>query len=141
MPPPEVIWEMLWELYELNFCQDLVALDNCLDESGMNLSARCTALDACWFGSRDHIDSSAVNQGLAFPDAETRIKRLKALYKLMRSWSCPKPPIFLSPFPEVSGSHNTGAWLNLIERELACFYMSSFLEVFAWAASIPFRLT
>ncbi|KAF9255359.1 hypothetical protein L218DRAFT_845683, partial [Marasmius fiardii PR-910] len=50
MPPPEVIWEMLWELYELNFRQDLVALDNHLDESGMNPSARCTALDTCWFG-------------------------------------------------------------------------------------------
>ncbi|KAF9256150.1 hypothetical protein L218DRAFT_1028028 [Marasmius fiardii PR-910] len=70
MLPPEVIREMLWELYELNFHQDLVALDNCLDKSGMNLSARCTALDACWFGSRDHADSSAVNQGLASPDAE-----------------------------------------------------------------------
>ncbi|KAF9258454.1 hypothetical protein L218DRAFT_838950, partial [Marasmius fiardii PR-910] len=48
MPPQEVVREMLWELYELNFRQDLVALDNRLDESGMNLSTRSTALDACW---------------------------------------------------------------------------------------------
>ncbi|KIK61232.1 hypothetical protein GYMLUDRAFT_109604, partial [Collybiopsis luxurians FD-317 M1] len=51
IPPFEVIRQILWEIAELGFRQDLVSLDRCLDESGMSLVDRAEMLNRCWKGS------------------------------------------------------------------------------------------
>ncbi|THU90378.1 hypothetical protein K435DRAFT_622991, partial [Dendrothele bispora CBS 962.96] len=50
IPSTQVAQEIIWELYELNFRQDLVALDAHLDESNMSSRQREILLDRCWVG-------------------------------------------------------------------------------------------
>ncbi|KAG7097807.1 hypothetical protein E1B28_005126 [Marasmius oreades] len=40
LPPQKIAQEILWELYKLNFRQDLAALDDRMDESGMSKANR-----------------------------------------------------------------------------------------------------
>ncbi|KAG7086689.1 hypothetical protein E1B28_002627 [Marasmius oreades] len=141
LPPQKIAQEILWELYELNFCQDLVALDDRMDESGMSTRDRSTVLEACWIGSRDYAELSKANRGLHSTEPVERMKALKGLHTLMSTWSGSKPTVLLDQFPEDSGSHNLGSRLDYIERELAYHYTSSFLQAFGRAASIPFRLS
>ncbi|KAG7093912.1 hypothetical protein E1B28_007548 [Marasmius oreades] len=140
MPPKEVAREILWELYELNFRQDLVALDDQLDESGMSRTDRCAVVEACWIGMRDHADLAKANDGFGSLEPQRRMKVLKGLHRLMTTWQGAKPAVLLSRFPEDSDSHNLKTQLDRIERDLAYHYSRSFLEVFGRAASIPYRL-
>ncbi|KAJ3834206.1 hypothetical protein F5878DRAFT_495698, partial [Lentinula raphanica] len=49
-PPREIASQIIWELTELSFRQDLVVLDRRLDTSGLSLTQRNALLDACWSG-------------------------------------------------------------------------------------------
>jgi hypothetical protein len=141
LPPQNIAQEILWELYELNYRQDLVVLDDRMDESGLSTRGRSAVLEACWIGSRDHAELSKANRGFGSTEPKERMKVLKGLYTLMTTWSGSKPTVLLDRFPEDSGSHNIGTRLDYIERELAYYYTSSFLQAFGRAASIPFRLS
>ncbi|KAF5314223.1 hypothetical protein D9758_019030 [Tetrapyrgos nigripes] len=138
--PPTIAKEIIWELYELNFQQDLVALDAQLDKSNMSLPERQNLLDRCWIGAREYTDCQKVQDGLASTDPTKRSQILGALHKIMTTWHGPKPPVLLSGFPVDMSGHNFGTRLDQIERDLAFYYTSSFLNVFFRAASIPYRL-
>ncbi|KAJ3724481.1 hypothetical protein C8R42DRAFT_550747, partial [Lentinula raphanica] len=49
-PPSEVASQILWEISEISFRQEFVALDRLLDNSGLPLPQRNALLDACWIG-------------------------------------------------------------------------------------------
>ncbi|KAK7046048.1 hypothetical protein VNI00_007043 [Paramarasmius palmivorus] len=141
IPPPVYAKEILWELNELNFRQDLVVLDHHLNRSRMDIIQRTALLDACWTGSRDFADIAKAQEGFGAVEAEHKVRYLRALHSLMMGWTDPKPVILFTPFPvtDVNG-HNFEILLQEIERELAHHYALSFLEVFGRAASIPHRL-
>ncbi|KAK7029038.1 hypothetical protein VNI00_014748 [Paramarasmius palmivorus] len=134
LPSADTAKEILWELQELNFRQDLAELDRHLDGSGMVSLQRNVLLDGCWTGTRDYVNLEKVSEGFACIDAEGRERYVKALHKLMMTWTGPKPALLLAPFPTDVVDHEG------IERELAHYYALSFFEVFGRAASIPYRL-
>ncbi|KAF5341449.1 hypothetical protein D9758_014733 [Tetrapyrgos nigripes] len=119
--PPTIAKEIIWELYELNFRQDLVALDAQLDESNMSLPERQNLLGRCWIGAREYTDCQKAQDGLASTDPTKRSQILGALHKIMTTWRGPKPPVLLSGFPVDMSGHNFGTRLDQIERDLA-FY-------------------
>ncbi|KAJ3718497.1 hypothetical protein C8R42DRAFT_553873, partial [Lentinula raphanica] len=49
-PPSEVASHILWEISELSFRQEFIALDRLLDNSRLPLPQRNALLDACWVG-------------------------------------------------------------------------------------------
>ncbi|KAJ3730487.1 hypothetical protein C8R42DRAFT_541122, partial [Lentinula raphanica] len=49
-PPQEIASQIIWEISELSFRQELVALDREVDNSGLSLAQRDALLDACWVG-------------------------------------------------------------------------------------------
>ncbi|KAJ3738028.1 hypothetical protein EV360DRAFT_23699, partial [Lentinula raphanica] len=49
-PPKEIASQIIWELTELSFRQDLITLDRRLDTSGLSVTQRNALLDACWVG-------------------------------------------------------------------------------------------
>ncbi|KIK50263.1 hypothetical protein GYMLUDRAFT_183022 [Collybiopsis luxurians FD-317 M1] len=51
-------WEILWELQELGFRNDLVTLDRYLNDSHMMQAEWWSLLNACWKGTSTHVNSS-----------------------------------------------------------------------------------
>lgn len=87
--------EILWELYELNFRYDLLALDDILGvpspdvESLMEHQAR---FQLCWGGDRqDFYTPSRVsipirNMGLSSDKIDSRLRYLRHLYTICKTW-------------------------------------------------------
>ncbi|KAF9456928.1 hypothetical protein BDZ94DRAFT_1314660 [Collybia nuda] len=88
--------EIIWELAELNFHFELLALDSCATTesaaSHQDLVAKCfprTSLGASLLVA----DLSSANQGLAGASWDNRGDYVLALRKLMSSWCGEVPPI------------------------------------------------
>ncbi|KAK1234577.1 hypothetical protein PQX77_002219 [Marasmius sp. AFHP31] len=138
LPPRRVVQEILWELFELGFRQELLALDSQLDQSSMETWERQNILDSCWTGRGDVVDG---HEGLGSATLAVRIPCLRALHRVMSTWKGTKPPEVLEPFPCDEGSHNFLAKCGKIERAVAMFYMLLFLSVFGREASVPHTLS
>ncbi|KAJ3764707.1 hypothetical protein FB446DRAFT_795824 [Lentinula raphanica] len=136
-PPQEIATQILWEILELSFRQELVALDRQLDNSGLSLAERDALLDACWVGSRSQVDIDKGDEGLGAPTVQKRAPYIHALHGLMSSWKGDKPEELHCAFPNNREAHNFDSTLQQVEQSLAYFYTTSFLLVFARAASIP----
>ncbi|KAJ3820003.1 hypothetical protein F5880DRAFT_1615961 [Lentinula raphanica] len=137
-PPSEVASQILWEVSEISFRQEFVALDQYLDDSHLPLPQRNALLDACWVGSRYEVDITKAEEGLASSDIQKRIPYIHAIHQVMRTgWKGNKPEELCNPFPEHSEAHNFVPLVQRVERSLATFYTTSFLTTFARAASIP----
>ena len=139
-PPDHLAKEIIWELYELNFRQDLVNLDSQLDESNMARFERQGLLDKCWIRTREYADLVKSQDGFASTDSQKRLEVIRVLHRLMSTWCRLKPPILLSLLPNNMGGHNLRVRLDCIEEELAHYFTSRFLESFCRAPSIPYRL-
>ncbi|KAK1216463.1 hypothetical protein PQX77_020905 [Marasmius sp. AFHP31] len=140
LPAPQIVREIMHELFELNFRQELVVLDAQLDESGMSTYDRQCLLDACWVGSADclpHVDRSG---GLGDDTFQGRLPYLAALHKVMSTWRISKPIELMDTFPVNEAAHNFSASVGRVERALALSYTSAALDLFARAASVPHHL-
>ncbi|KAJ3831040.1 hypothetical protein F5878DRAFT_495093, partial [Lentinula raphanica] len=135
--PKEIASQIIWELTELSFRQDLITLDRRLDTSGLSVTQRNALLDACWVGSRFQVDITKAEEGLGASDIEKRTPYIHALYQLMRSWKGTKPDELYCGFPDNHDAHNYVDLVETVEKSLAIFYTTSFLTCFARAASIP----
>ncbi|KIK56103.1 hypothetical protein GYMLUDRAFT_146651, partial [Collybiopsis luxurians FD-317 M1] len=49
-PEPQLAAHILWELCELNFCNELIMLNSHLNKSGMDTLDRQQLLEQCWVG-------------------------------------------------------------------------------------------
>ncbi|KAJ3969710.1 hypothetical protein EV361DRAFT_951219 [Lentinula raphanica] len=136
-PPKKIASQIIWEISELSFRQELVALDRQLDKSRLSLAERDALLDACWVGSRSQVDIDKGDEGLGAPTVQKRAPYIHALHHLMRSWKGDKPEELHCDFPDDYEAHNYITHLEQVEQALAYFYTTSFLLVFARAASIP----
>jgi hypothetical protein len=132
--------EVIWELQELGFRNDLIALDKRLDNSGMNAAERRGLLNSCWEGTASFVDIRVASQGLGAPTLQGRWPYLRTLHRVMRSWKGDKPELLLLNLPTDDGGPNFEAFLKRLEYTLASFYTTSFLEVFGRAACIPYQL-
>ncbi|KAJ8074360.1 hypothetical protein PM082_009976 [Marasmius tenuissimus] len=138
LPGTTVVQEILWELTELSFRQELVALDGELDTSDVGKWERQNLLDGCWKGGRaDWVNGS---EGLGSRTLEARIPYLTRLHRVMSTWRGDRPLELLDSFPS-RDAHNFLVTANRVERALASFYTSSFLSVFGREASVPHTLS
>ncbi|KAF9060482.1 hypothetical protein BDP27DRAFT_1430050 [Rhodocollybia butyracea] len=140
LPEAAICRRILWEVNELNFRQELIALDRQLDTSHATSVGRRDMLDACWVGSADNVEELKGNEGLAEKVLEDRLPFLHALHKVMSTWRGHRPAELVENFPVNFQAHNFNLVVDRAERAMANFYTSAFLDVFGRAASIPRRL-
>ena len=74
LPPENIVWEILWELYEVNFIHELQSLDHCICNNLDSLNAtqlfnRQIKISECFqTNSFRHIPIPSENHGLADDD-------------------------------------------------------------------------
>lgn len=137
MPPVKVVHSILWELYELGFRYELLALDRRLsrDHDQRNINACFPGSDA----SLALISPSVASNGLVANDWRTRLRYVVALVQLMRNWDVSGFP---SIFQMVESSLELIAEQQVMELERAAadFYVKHFFDYFGRAPVVPHRL-
>lgn len=130
--------EILWELAELNFRFELMALDSRASTSKVD---RQRLISACFpravaGASLITVDLSVANHGLASPDAEERKEFLQALRKVMSSWHGENSPLI-----GVEKYRWTDEELEELENVLTTRYCKTFYNYFRRAPIVPRRLS
>ncbi|TFK61574.1 hypothetical protein BDN72DRAFT_863504 [Pluteus cervinus] len=136
--------QVLWELTELNFRFELVALDKWAvvppKESEAKPADRQSLVEACFWnvrrGSLFTVPLSSANKGLADHDWRKRSKYLLALKDLMKSWRGDKPASLLTPDKLRWGE----VGVLELEEDLAKFYTQSFFNYARRAPILPRHL-
>ena len=93
--------QLLWELTELNFCFELLALDNCASSCNRDEDEQQAMVLKC-FPDNDLllVNPGLVNVGLQSLDCQVRLPYLLALKALLRDWDGLKPtPLLLPDLP------------------------------------------
>jgi hypothetical protein len=143
LPPDNVVREILWELYELNFIHELQSLDLRACRN-LDLSSATELLDRQILISQGfptssfrHVRIPTENRGLADDDCDTRFKFVKALVCVMNSWKGDKPAILASDLSDLQLAPDGASEL---EKVLAKYYCQQFFNYFGRAAQVPHRL-
>jgi hypothetical protein len=144
LPPEDVVRQILWELYELNFIHELQSLDRraCADLDFSNvpqLVERQMKISRCFpINSFRHVTISSENRGLAADDLSERFRFVVELLHVMKSWRGDKPAIFDISMDNLRDS--TRQTRILLEKTIAKYYCQQFFNYFGRAAQIPHRL-
>lgn len=144
LPPEDVVRQILWELYELNFIHELQSLDRraCADLDLSNVAQlveRQMKISRCFpINSFRHVTISSENCGLAADDLNERFRFVVELLHVMKSWKGDKPAIFSISTDNLRDS--TRQTRILIEKTIAKYYCQQFFNHFGRAAQIPHRL-
>lgn len=131
--------EIIWELAELNFRFELMALD--VRVSGQSPNSRQNLIAACLPRSAAGAslliaDLSGANQGLASHGWEDRGVYVLALQEVMRSWGGDLPPI-IHVKKTFWGQEET----EELERAVTDHYCKTFYNYFRRAPIMPRRLS
>lgn len=143
LPPENVVREILWELYELNFIHELQSLDRraCqnLDlSSDSQLFERGVKISECFPPSSfRHVSIPSENRGLADDDFDKRFRFITGLAFVMNSWKGDKPAILTGDLFDLQLSPD-GA--KELEKVVAKYYCQQFFNYFGRAAQVPHRL-
>jgi hypothetical protein len=144
LPPDDVVRQILWELYELNFAHELLSLDRraCADLNLSNaeqLLERQIKISRCFHvGSFRHISIPLENHGLASDVLGSRYQYIKALLLVMKSWKGEKP-LLITASDEQLREFNRPT-VQHAEKVVAKYYCQQFFNYFGRAAQIPHRL-
>ena len=138
MLPLTVVHEILWELYELSFRYELLALDRRLSQDHDQQN-----INACFPGSSGGLTFAvpqlAASSGLVANDWRTRLHYIDVFVRLMCNWDIARcPPIFqiVESRPELITEQKA---LEL-ERAAASFYAQQFFDHFGRAPVVPHKL-
>jgi len=118
LPPQNVLREILWELYEVNFIHELQSLDhracNNLDLlSATQLFERQIQILQCFPTSPfQHVPTPSKNIGLADNDFDKRIQFITQLVLVMNSWKGEKPDMMTKDLSNLS--RNTAMELKTV---------------------------
>ena len=131
--------EILWELAELNFRFELLALDS--RASSKVDKDRYKLVEECFPGCASGVyllvaDLGAANHGLASTNWEERSHYLMAMKRLMITWWGDIPPIIL-----VEKYKWKEQDIRDLEDAITLFYTQSFYRFFRRAAIVPHRLS
>lgn len=143
--PPYVKRQVMWELHELNFRFDLLALDNCMaDESPdvEHLMERQERFMLCWgAGSHDFYEPTnallpARNKGLAEDRIDNRLRYVRHLCNICATWP---------DFPMPSGMQDLQHSIDSrkaehLEGMLYSALQQTFYDLFARPMIAPRRL-
>ncbi|KAJ7096452.1 hypothetical protein C8R44DRAFT_889760 [Mycena epipterygia] len=138
IPPLQVhrTKELLWELAEINFRYEFLALD--ARASGLDRPDKCRR---CFAGEGlIGMDFRESQRGLASHEPMTRLPYLLCMAGLMRDWSvpCEQPKQIDSAKGRTEW---TGSSVRHLEQKVAQYYTQSFYELFGRAAVVPMCLT
>jgi len=141
LPPENVLREILWELYEVNFIHELQSLDRraCQNLDLLNdnqLFERQIGISQCFHTSSfRHVPIPSKNLGLADDDFDERFRFITGLYYIMKSWKGDKPAMLTDDLSDMSP--NTA---REVEKVVAKYYCQQFFNYFGRAAQVPHRL-
>jgi hypothetical protein len=144
LPPEDVVRQILWELYELNFIHELQSLDRraCADldlSNTVQLIERQMKISRCFpINSFRHVTIPSENCGLAADDLNKRFPFVVELLHVLKSWRGEKPAIFGISMDNLRDSTHQ-ARIQL-EKTIAKYYCQQFFNYFGRAAQIPHRL-
>jgi hypothetical protein len=143
LPPENVVREILWELYELNFIHELQSLDRraCRDldlSSATQLLDRQTEISHCFStSSLQPVSIPSENLGLADDDFDKRFRFVTALVFVMERWKGDKPAKLAGDLFDLQ---LTPDGCIELEKVVAKHYCQQFFNYFGRAAQIPHRL-
>ena len=141
LPPKNVLWEILWELYKVNFIHKLQSLDCCACHNLDTLSAtqlfeRQIDILQCFHTSLyQHVHIPFENLGLAYNDFGKHFRFVTGLYIVMKSWKGDKPAMLANDLSDLSPN----AAMEL-EKVVAKYYCQQFFNYFGCAAQVPHHL-
>ena len=141
LPPENVVREILWELYELNFIYELQSLDRraCDNLNTLNatqLFERQIDISQCFHtSSYRHVPIPSENLGLADDDFDKRFRFVTGLYFVMKSWKGDKPAMLVDDLSDLSPTDAME-----LEKVVAKYCCQQFFNYFGRAAQIPHRL-
>jgi hypothetical protein len=144
LPPEDVVRQILWELYELNFIYELQSLDRraCADldlSDTALLLERQMKISRCFpINSFRHVMIPSENCGLAADNLSERFRFVVELFHIMKAWRGDKPAIFEMSMDNLRDSTNQTRML--VEKTVAKYYCQQFFNYFGRAAQIPHRL-
>ncbi|THU79179.1 hypothetical protein K435DRAFT_845547 [Dendrothele bispora CBS 962.96] len=136
---PTLVQEIVWEISEISFRLELMALDRYLLPH-LDWEQRQSVLGDCWLGSPFHIDLSGTRSGLAEPNLNRRLSHLQSLFQVMKPWPGPKPILLDVVFPSRTQYTNVNDFEQAVvqvEEAIARFYVRTFLNTFKRPATIP----
>ena len=144
LPPDDITRGILWELYELNFTHELLALDRraCrnLDLShDSQLFERQDLISKCFpVGAFQHISIPMCNCGLAADTLLERLPYVVHLVRVMQSWKGNVPAVFaLANHSPSDLSQDQGMELEVAATK---YYCQQFFNYFRRAPQVPHRL-
>jgi hypothetical protein len=144
LPPENVVRQILWELYELNFSQEFLALDrractNLEMRDTETLYARQTSISKCFTSnSINYIRLPHTNGGLAAENIRDRLPYLYSMVHVMATWKGTKPAAF--DLAKRSPELITNQQAESLEDAATKYYCQQFFIYFGRAAQIPHRL-
>ena len=140
LPPENVIWEILWELYKLNIIHELQSLDHhaCHNLDLLNttqLFDRQIEISQCFHTSLFwHVPVPSENRGLADNDFDKCFGFITGLVFVMHSWKRDKPALLAGNLSKLELSPNAAMEL---EEVVAKYYCQQFFNYFGHAAQVP----
>jgi hypothetical protein len=140
LPPDNVVREILWELYEINFIHELQSLDRCtccnLDLSnGTQLFDRQVEISQCFDPSSfRHIPIPSENRELADDDFDKRFRFVTPLVFIMSSWKGEKPAMLAGDLFDMQLSPSSAIKM---EKIVAQYYCQQFFNYFKTCSSGP----
>ena len=149
LPELAVVQEILWELHELNFRFEFLALDHHAHDPmlGMNAESREEMVLACFPGSSEGVsmlvaDICFAHCGLAAGNWQERAPHILAMKKVMQSWRGFRDVQFVAvdQLAEKGVADYTEQEIVAMETALAKFCTQSFFDFFGRAAIVPRRL-
>jgi hypothetical protein len=141
--PENVVREILWELYELNFIHELQSLDRraCrnLDLSDASqVFDRQTKISRCFpTSSFQHVSIPSANCGLADDNFDKRFQSVTGLVFVTEAWKGDKPTMLAGDLSELQLSPDGAMEM---EKVVTKYYCQQFFNYFGRAAQIPHRL-
>jgi hypothetical protein len=138
LPPENVLWEILWELYELNFIYKLQSLDHHACENLNSLNAtqlfeREIDISQCFCtSSYRRVPIPSENHGLADDDFDKRFRFVTGLYFVVKRWKGDKLAMLVDDLSDLSPK---GAME--LEKVVAKYYCQQFFNYFGRAAQVP----
>lgn len=142
--------ELVWQLCELNFRFELLALDihitrppppiegQTIDSVAADFRLQRQELISTVFpgSALTSVSPSTVGEGLASADWGDRYQRLRILREVMQAWDVPVPIAvkgFMGPTAETEGALH-------VERAIAMHYGQTFYDIFGCPPILPHRL-
>ena len=144
LPPDDVVRQILWELYEVNFIHELQSLDHraCADLDLLNptqVFERQILISQCFSTSSFRpVPIPPEHLGLAADDLDEWHQFITVLALVMQSWKGEKPVILSAPLDNIRKF--TQQAVMQFETVVAKYYCQQFFNYFGRAAQIPHHL-